>query len=93
VRRPLIEEGADIKQELYVADDRRIAPRSAVCLMASSEGGMDIEGGSGQATPEKDPPASSSIRARGLTDAEADDVAPARSASPPSSVPAGPRDC
>ena len=42
VRRLLIEEGADIKQELYVA---MIVDRATqrVCLMASSEGGMDIE--------------------------------------------------
>jgi len=42
VRRLLIEEGADIRQELYigmVVD--RVTQR--VCLMASSEGGMDIE--------------------------------------------------
>jgi succinyl-CoA synthetase beta subunit len=42
VRRLLVEEGADIKRELYigmVVD--RVTQR--VCLMASSEGGMDIE--------------------------------------------------
>jgi succinyl-CoA synthetase beta subunit len=42
VRRLLIEEGADIKKELYlglVVD--RVTQR--VCLMGSSEGGMDIE--------------------------------------------------
>ncbi|HEX4584354.1 MAG TPA: ADP-forming succinate--CoA ligase subunit beta [Burkholderiaceae bacterium] len=42
VRRLLIEEGADIRKELYaglVVD--RVSQR--VCLMASSEGGMDIE--------------------------------------------------
>ena len=72
VRRLLIEEGADIKQELYVA---MIVDRATqrVCLMASSEGGMDIETVAA-ATPEKihrvfiDP-------ASGLTGAEADDVA------------------
>jgi len=72
VRRLLIEEGADIKKELYigmVVD--RVTQR--VCLMASSEGGMDIEEVAAK-TPEKihkvfvDP-------AAGLTDAEADDVA------------------
>jgi len=72
VRRLLIEEGADIKRELYigiVVD--RVTQR--VCLMASSEGGMDIEEVAAH-TPEKihrvyiDP-------AKGLTDAEADDVA------------------
>jgi len=42
VRRLLIEEGADIAKELYVAMvvDRQT---QRVCLMASSEGGMDIE--------------------------------------------------
>src|SRR5215471_20995112 len=42
VRRLLIEEGADIKKELYVAlvVDRAI---QQVVMMASSEGGMDIE--------------------------------------------------
>ncbi len=72
VRRLLIEEGADIKKELYVG---MVIDRATqrVCLMASSEGGMDIEEVAAK-TPEKihkvfvDP-------ARGLTDAEADDVA------------------
>jgi succinyl-CoA synthetase beta subunit len=72
VRRLLIEEGADIKKELYlgmVVD--RVTQK--VCLMASSEGGMDIEEVAAH-TPEKihkvfvDP-------AAGLTDAEADEVA------------------
>ena len=72
VRRLLIEEGADIRKELYigmVVD--RVSQR--VCLMASSEGGMDIEEVAAK-TPEKihkvmiDPVA-------GLTDAQADDVA------------------
>jgi len=42
VRRLLIEEGADIKQELYVG---MVVDRTSqrVVLMASSEGGMDIE--------------------------------------------------
>src|SRR5258706_868232 len=42
VRRLLVEEGADIKKELYVAMvvDRAL---QKVVLMASSEGGMDIE--------------------------------------------------
>ncbi len=72
VRRLLIEEGADIKKELYVG---MVVDRSTqrVCLMASSEGGMDIEEVAAK-TPEKihkvfiDP-------AKGLTGAEADDVA------------------
>ena len=72
VRRLLIEEGADIRKELYVGMVvDRVTQR--VCLMASSEGGMDIEEVAAK-TPEKihkvfiDP-------APGLTDAEADDVA------------------
>src|SRR5688572_32779865 len=42
VRRLLVEEGADIKQELYVG---MVVDRGSqkVVLMASSEGGMDIE--------------------------------------------------
>jgi succinyl-CoA synthetase beta subunit len=72
VRRLLIEEGADIKKELYVG---MVVDRATqrVVLMASSEGGMDIEEVAAK-TPEKiekvfiDP-------ATGLTDAEADQVA------------------
>ena len=72
VRRLLIEEGADIKKELYVG---LVVDRvtQKVCLMASSEGGMDIEEVAAK-TPEKihkvfvDPEA-------GLKDAEADDIA------------------
>ena len=72
VRRLLIEEGADIRKELYlgvVLD--RLSQR--ICVMASSEGGMDIEEVAAH-TPEKlhkvfcDPQA-------GLTDEEADDLA------------------
>ena len=42
VRRLLIEEGADIQKELYLAvvTDR---VTQKVCIMGSSEGGMDIE--------------------------------------------------
>ena len=42
VRRLLIEEGADIKKELYIGlvTDR---VTQSICVMASSEGGMDIE--------------------------------------------------
>src|SRR6201987_2519021 len=72
VRRLLIEEGADIRKELYVG---MVVDRGAqrVVLMASSEGGMDIEEVAGP-TPEKihkvfiDP-------VRGVTDADADVVA------------------
>jgi len=72
VRRLLIEEGADIKKELYVSMvTDRVSQR--VVLMASSEGGMDIEEVA-HSNPEKihnvviDPKV-------GLTDADADDVA------------------
>ena len=72
VRRLLVEEGADIKKELYVG---MVVDRGTqrVALMASSEGGMDIEEVAAH-TPEKihkvfiDP-------ATGLKDAEADDIA------------------
>jgi len=72
VRRLLIEEGADIRKELYVG---MVVDRGTqrVVLMASSEGGMDIEEVAAK-TPEKihkifiDP-------VQGLTDAEADQVA------------------
>ena len=72
VRRLLVEEGADIRKELYVGMVvDRVTQRA--CLMASSEGGMDIEEVAAH-TPEKiykvfiDP-------ATGLRDAEAADVA------------------
>ncbi len=71
VRRLLVEEGADIKKELYVGlVVDRVSQR--VTVMASSEGGMDIEEVA-EHTPEKihkinvDP-------ATGLTDAQADDL-------------------
>ena len=84
VRRLLVEEGADIRKELYVG---MVVDRATqrVTLMASSEGGMDIEEVAAH-TPEKihkvhvDPSV-------GLTDAEADDVA-ARIGIPAASVPA-----
>jgi succinyl-CoA synthetase beta subunit len=71
VKRLLIEEGADIKKELYVG---MVVDRASqrVVLMASSEGGMDIEHVA-EHTPEKifkvaiDP-------AKGLPDAEGDDI-------------------
>jgi len=83
VRRLLIEEGADIKRELYVG---MVVDRvtQKVCLMASSEGGMDIEEVAAK-TPEKihkifvDPET-------GIRDAEADAVA-AKIGIPPASVP------
>jgi succinyl-CoA synthetase beta subunit len=72
VGRLLIEEGADIKKEYYVGivTDRAT---QRVCVMASSEGGMDVEEVA-EHTPEKilkvfvDP-------ATGLTDAEAAELA------------------
>ncbi|MEF9996849.1 MAG: ADP-forming succinate--CoA ligase subunit beta [Burkholderiaceae bacterium] len=72
VKRLLVEEGADIQKELYVG---MVVDRTTqrVALMASSEGGMDIEEVAAH-TPEKivkvfiDPQA-------GLLDAEADEVA------------------
>src|SRR5436853_1055455 len=72
VRRLLIEEGADIKKELYAG---MVVDRGTqkVVLMASSEGGMDIEEVAAK-TPEKirkvfiDP-------VDGLTDADADEIA------------------
>jgi succinyl-CoA synthetase beta subunit len=72
VRRLLVEEGADIRKELYVG---MVVDRGSqrVVLMASSEGGMDIEEVAAK-TPEKihkvaiDP-------GKGLTDREADDIA------------------
>ena len=72
VRRLLIEEGADIKSELYAG---MVVDRGTqkVVLMASSEGGMDIEEVAAK-TPEKirrvyiDP-------LQGLTDADADEIA------------------
>ncbi|MEZ5653608.1 MAG: ADP-forming succinate--CoA ligase subunit beta [Burkholderiaceae bacterium] len=71
VRRLLIEEGADIKNELYVGivvdrDTQRVT------LMASSEGGMDIE-----EVAEKHPEKIHKVAvdpASGLTDAQADEL-------------------
>ncbi len=72
VRRLLVEEGADIQKELYVG---MVVDRGSqrVVLMASSEGGMDIEEVAAK-TPDKihklgiDP-------MNGLTDREAEDIA------------------
>ena len=72
VRHLLIEEGADIKKELYVSMvTDRVSQR--VVLMASSEGGMDIE-----EVAESHPELIHRIAidpATGLTDADADDIA------------------
>jgi succinyl-CoA synthetase beta subunit len=72
VRRLLIEEGADIRTELYVG---LVVDRATqkVCVMASSEGGMDIEEVAAH-TPEKIHKVFVDPVAR-LTDAEADDIA------------------
>jgi succinyl-CoA synthetase beta subunit len=83
VRRLLIEEGADIKKELYVG---MVVDRGTqrVALMASSEGGMDIEEVAAK-TPAKihkvfiDP-------GTGLKDAEADGIA-AKIGVPAASIP------
>ena len=71
VRRLLIEEGAQIVKELYVG---MVVDRSKqrVALMASSEGGMDIEEVAAH-TPEKIHKVWID-QVAGLTDAEADDV-------------------
>ncbi len=72
VRRLLIEEGADIRKELYVG---LVVDRGTqeVCVMASSEGGMDIEEVAAH-TPEKIHKAFVDPQT-GLTDAQADDLA------------------
>jgi succinyl-CoA synthetase beta subunit len=72
VRRLLIEEGADIKKELYVSMvTDRVTQR--VVMMASSEGGMDIE-----EVAEKHPELIHKVEIDpgvGLTDKDADDIA------------------
>src|SRR6202048_1597580 len=72
VKRLLVEEGADIRKELYVG---MVVDRATqrVTLMASSEGGMDIEEVAASA-PDKTFKAAIDPTA-GLTDAQADDVA------------------
>ncbi len=72
VKRLLVEEGADIRKELYVG---MVVDRATqrVTLMASSEGGMDIEEVAAS-TPEKIHKVAIDPKA-GLTDAQADDVA------------------
>src|SRR6185503_17493095 len=72
VRRLLVEEGADIKKELYVAlvVDRVL---QRVVLMASSEGGMDIE-----EVAEKHPEKIHKVAIdpfKGLSDADGEDIA------------------
>jgi len=83
VRRLLIEEGADIQKELYLAvvTDR---VTQKVCIMGSSEGGMDIEHVA-ETEPEKihktfvDP-------LKGCTDAQVDELAAAIGIPPSSSA-------
>ena len=84
VRRLLIEEGADIKKELYVSMvTDRVSQR--VVLMASSEGGTDIE-----EVADKHPELIHKVEidpATGLKDKEADDIA-AKIGVPAASIPA-----
>src|SRR4051812_27515844 len=72
VRRLLVEEGADIRKELYIG---MVVDRGSqrVVLMASSEGGMDIEEVAAK-TPEKIHKVTIDPKA-GLTDRDAEDVA------------------
>ena len=72
VHRLLIEEGADIKKELYVG---MVVDRMSqrVVLMASADGGMDIEEVAAK-TPERIHKVAIDPRT-GLTDAQADDIA------------------
>ena len=83
VRRLLIEEGADIKKELYVG---LVVDRvtQKVTVMASSAGGMDIEEVA-ERTPDLIHKVSADVAA-GLTDAQADDLA-AKIGIPAASVP------
>jgi len=73
VRRLLIEEGADIKKELYIG---MVVDRGSqrVALMASSEGGMDIEEVAAS-TPEKIHRAVIKDPFKGLADADAEGIA------------------
>ena len=72
VRRLLVEEGADIRKELYAA---MVVDRATqrVVLMASADGGMDIEEVAAK-TPERIHKVVIDPRT-GLTDAQADDIA------------------
>ncbi len=71
VRRLLIEEGADIRKELYIG---LVVDRGTqqVCVMASSEGGMDIEEVAAH-TPEKIHKVLVNPQ-QGLTDTQADEL-------------------
>jgi succinyl-CoA synthetase beta subunit len=73
VRRLLIEEGADIKKELYLG---MVVDRGSqrVALMASSEGGMDIEEVAAK-TPEKIHKVIIKDPSKGLADKDAEEIA------------------
>ena len=73
MRRLLIEEGADIKKELYLG---MVVDRGSqrVTLMASSEGGMDIEEVAAK-TPEKIHKVTIADPFKGLADKDAEDIA------------------
>jgi succinyl-CoA synthetase beta subunit len=73
VRRLFIEEGADIKKELYLG---MVVDRGSqrVALMASSEGGMDIEEVAAK-TPEKIHKVIIEDPFKGLADRDAEDIA------------------
>ena len=73
VRRLFIEEGADIKKELYLG---MVVDRGSqrVALMASSEGGMDIEEVAAK-TPEKIHKVIIQDPLKGLADKDAEDIA------------------
>jgi succinyl-CoA synthetase beta subunit len=87
VKRLLVEEGADIRKEFYVG---MVVDRTSqrVTLMASSEGGVDIEEVAAR-TPEKIHKAAVDPTA-GLTEAQADDLA-RKIGIPEASVPEGRR--
>ena len=89
VRRLLLEEGADIRKELYLG---MVVDRGSqrVALMASSEGGMDIEEVAAR-TPEKIHRLVITDPFRGLADADAEDIA--RKIGVPQTSLAQARDC
>jgi len=89
VRRLLLEEGADIRKELYLG---MVVDRGSqrVALMASSEGGMDIEEVAAR-TPDKIHRLVITDPFRGLADADAEDIA--RKIGVPQNCLAQARDC
>src|SRR3979411_379801 len=72
VKRLLVEEGADIRKELYVG---MVVDRATqrVTLMASSEGGMEMKEGAARAAEKIHKVAIDPVA--GLTDRQADDIA------------------